>query len=53
MVKKDAKTLTRSNVIVGHALLEEITFVFNKFWKQTPSKVTERRNISIFSSIKL
>ena len=35
------KNMGRSNFIVDHALLKEITIVINKFWKQTPSHVTE------------
>ena len=35
-----------------HALIEEITFEFNKFWKQTRSQVTElAKHLKLFINL--
>ena len=43
--------LAKSNSIVDHALIEEITIVVSKIWKQTPSQVQTGETFKIFHQL--
>ena len=51
MVKYYMKIIGKSNSIVGHALIEEITIVVNKTWKQTPSQFQTGETFKIFHQL--
>ena len=51
MVKYYMKIIGKSNSIVGHTLIEEITIVVNKIWKQTPSQFQTGETFKMFHQL--